>query len=180
MSDDNDAFWAAFEASSGPSSEDGMDAEYEGQALLLQSKAVAALSALAAGQTSMVMAQLDELWALSCMEKVFCMATWVQIAGQAARTVGASLALVAGTPEGKPKTDLSAEDKVAESFMNLLLGGEPDSLEPAIDAMHDYLHETTEREARSVFVYVLSAAAQATRACAKKAQGEDVPGLEGF
>jgi hypothetical protein len=103
--DDSDAVWAAFEAAGEHKHE--MDDESEGKTLLLQSKAVSTLAAMAGGQTSMVMAQLDELWTLSCMEKVFCMATWIQVAGQAAHAVGANLALVAGTPDVKPKTDPS-------------------------------------------------------------------------
>jgi len=173
---DNDFDWSAFEAA-GESHGHGMDAESEGKVLLLQSKAVSALAALAGGQTSMVMAQLDELWALSCMEKVFCMATWVRVAGSAAQATGAELALAFGDAEGKVKADLSEPETVSESFMNLLLSADVESVEPAFDAMHDYLHQASETQGREVFINILGATAEATKACMAKANGIETSGL---
>jgi hypothetical protein len=142
----------------------------ENEMLVMQAQASSTLAAMASGMTEMVLAQIEDIWSKGCKEKVFFMATWVNIANMAVRSTGAEVTFAASTADGKIKSDLTVEDQVSETFMNLLSGavaldGAGERFEQALDAMHDFLHEADEASAKSVFIAVLTATAQATRIC---------------
>lgn len=153
---------------------EGEEMPSEGDLMVLQSQASSVLSAFVVDNQKMAAALTANIWGQGCGPRMYSMVTWVGTVIGAAKHVKIRPGFAMGVLDdetGQPRVarpeEMEESHRVAESFMNLLVSTALDASLPdderemagnnALDAMHDYMHEASEEDARHAFVSVMAA-----------------------
>lgn len=169
------------------------DEPTESDLLVLQSRASSVLSAFAVDNHKMAAALAADLWKDGCGPRMYAMSVWVGIALSAARQANIRPNLAMGVKDeitgqarvARPE-EMDEAHRVAESFVNVLIGTALDPLSTeevleqassnAFDAMHDYLHEADEEDAKHAFVAVMAATGGLCRSVMEQITSGVLPG----